>query len=94
MAEYGADEFGFPLTSVQRLRRDAGYKPNEGTLGLNFHGGEVDAREEHYASPAKWVPATPEQISDLFPTGEELTRRRIALKAWCDTNGLEFVGEP
>ena len=39
-------------------------------------------------------PLTAEQLEDLFPTGDELKRRRVALKEQCDRLGWEFVGEP
>lgn len=67
MADYGVDQGGFPLSSLEAT--------GDATKGRQRLLNKVPSEE-------------------LFPTGEELTRRRAALKAWCDANGLEFVGTP
>lgn len=70
MADYGVDQGGFPLSSLEAT-------------------GDLTTRQQRRLNQI-----TPEQFADLFPTGEELKRRRVALKDMCDRLGWEFVGEP
>lgn len=48
MSDYLYDELGFPLTSVQTLRRMHGYRPNSGAEGVNYERGDRGAMEEQF----------------------------------------------
>lgn len=52
MADYGVDEFGFPLTPIQGLRRLQGFRPNDGSPGVNHEPGDNAVLPEYPPRPS------------------------------------------